>query len=149
MSEINPKFSPDLTPDQMERIGTLSSLYNKKDPRTGNFFGVKASLDTWPDSWHHKEHPNGWFEWYKNYSAGKRTEDDERQMKRWVSFKARHLAQLQKADPSLSDLSIQPKRRQALLNWGIAPGLDKEKAVQDGHVNKYLEKVASIIRKMV
>lgn len=144
MTSYNSRFSPDLSPSEMEQIGTLASLYNDKDPKTGNFYGVKASLNTWPESWHHKEHPNGWFEWYKNYCAGKRT-DDDRQMKRWISFKARHLAQLQKADPSLKDLSVQPKRRQALLNWGIAPGLDIDSAVESGHVNKYLEKAAEIL----
>jgi hypothetical protein len=41
------------------------------------------------------------------------------------------LAQLLKADPTGEDFSVQPKRRQALLNWRIAPG-DK---------NKYLEKI--------
>jgi hypothetical protein len=33
------------------------------------------------------------------------------------------MAQLAKADPTLVDLSIQPRRRQALLHWGIAPGI--------------------------
>lgn len=94
---------------------------------------MKASLSDWPDSWHNEQHPKGWFQWYQGYAAGKRTDDDERQIKRWLSFKARHLAQLKKADPTLTDLTIQPRRRQALLHWAIAPGIEP---------NKYLEKVA-------
>lgn len=133
-ASLQSRFQPDLTPDQMERLGVLrhpGSQYGEGTDKD-NYFGVSASLKTWPQKWHNEEHPQGWYQWYKGYSEGKRTVDDERQIKRWISFKARHLAQLRKADPTLEDLSIQPKRRQALLNWGIAPG-DK---------NKYLTKLA-------
>lgn len=135
-------FVPDLTPAQMEILGTLKhkgSQYGEGEDKD-NFFGVSASQKTWPESWHNEQHPQGWYQWYKGYAEGKRTDDDERQIKRWLSFKARHLAQLQKADPTLSDLSIQPKRRQALLNWAIAPGINVEQEVEKK--NKYLVKVA-------
>lgn len=141
-------FSPDLTPVQMEALGVLASpgsKYNNADPTKANFFKVKASLDTWPETWHNEQHPLGWFEWYKGYASGKRTDDDERQIKRWISFKARHLAQLKKADPTLADFSVQPRRRQALLNWGIAPGINVEEEIQKREQrmnNKYLTKVA-------
>lgn len=140
--DLHEKFSPDLTPEQMEALGVLvhkGSQYKDGSPKE-NFFRVRASMDAWPDSWHNPEHPMGWYQWYQGYSKGKRTADDERQVKRWLSFKARHLAQLKKADPTLADLSIQPRRRQALLNWGIAPGINLEKAM----TNKYLEKLAKI-----
>lgn len=143
-AEVHPdllaKFKPDLTPEQMERLGVLihpGSQYNDGNPKD-NFFGVRASLDVWPDKWHNEEHPQGWYQWYKGWVAGKRTPDDERQIKRWISFKARHLAQLQKADPTLQDLTIQPRRRQALLNWGIAPGINLEKTAG---INKYIMKL--------
>lgn len=136
-------FTPDLTPDQMKRLGVLHGVYTEEDPRKSNFFGVPASMKTWNETWLHESAPQGWYEWYQGYVQGKRTPDDERQMKRWASFRARHVAQLEKADPSLKNLSIQPKRRQALLNWGIAPGIDVDRAVEAGSVNKYLEKVAS------
>lgn len=140
----NPDFKPDLTPEQMEMLGVLGhkgSQYSDADPKEHNFFKVKASMEAWPDKWHNPEHPKGWYEWYHGYVNGKRTSDDERQMKRWVSFKARHLAQLKKADPTLQDLSIQPRRRQALLNWGIAPGIKIEEELS-ARKNKYLEKIA-------
>lgn len=148
-NEIASKFTPDLTPAQMEILGVLrhkGSQYGEGTDKD-NYFGVRASLDAWPEKWHNEQHPQGWFQWYKGYSEGKRTDDDERQMKRWISFKARHLAQLQKADPTLADLSVQPKRRQALLNWGIAPGVNVEeevsKKMDNGvQLNKYLTKIA-------
>lgn len=137
METIEDNFKPDLTPAEMEQAGVLASQYYHADPKVHNFFKVDASLKTWPKQWIDVDAPMGWFDWYKQYSEGKRGPDDERQIKRWISFKARHLAQLLKADPTGEDFSVQPKRRQALLNWGIAPG-DK---------NKYLEKIASILMK--
>lgn len=128
---MDDRFKPDLTPEQMEALGVLATQYYGADPKKHNFFRVDASLKVWPKEWVTEAAPMGWFDWYKQYSSGVRTSDDEHQIKRWISFKARHLAQLLKADPSGEDFSVQPRRRQALLNWGIAPG-DK---------NKYLEKI--------
>ncbi len=139
-------FKPDLTPEQMAQLGVLAhkgSKYFDADPSKHNYFGVEAGMKGWPDKWIGEGAPLGWYEWYQGYAAGKRTPDDERQMKRWASFKARHVAQLKKADPTLTDLSVQPKRRQALLNWGIAPGIDPEHASKIPG-NPYLEKVAEI-----
>lgn len=145
VSDIESKFTPDLTPGQMRILGVLrhkGSQYGEGTDKD-NFFGVRASLDTWPETWHNEEHPQGWYQWYQGYHAGKRTSDDERQMKRWISFKARHLSQLQKADPTLSDMSVQPKRRQALMNWGIAPGINVEEEMEKKmRGDKYLEKTA-------
>jgi hypothetical protein len=137
--DLASEFKPDFTPDQMSQLGVLrhpGSQYGEGTDKD-NFFGVSASLKTWPQNWHNEEYPQGWYQWYQGYASGKRGPDDERQIKRWISFRARHMAQLVKADPSLEDVSVQPKRRQALLNWGISVG-DK---------NKYLVKIAAIQEK--
>lgn len=89
----------------------------------------------------------GWYDWYKQYHAGARGPDDERQIRRWESFRARHIAQLEKADPGLTNLDVHRKRRQALLHWALAPGLDVDKALERGNVNAYLEKVAQLQKK--
>ena len=36
--------------------------------------------------WIHKDDPRGLFEWYCKYFLGRRHEDDERQIKRWVAL---------------------------------------------------------------
>ena len=122
------KFRPDFTADEMEELGVLRTQYPHQKSDYQNYFGVDASLNTWPKKWIDKETaPEGWYQWYKGYSNGVRTEDDERQMRRWVNYKNRHLGSLKKADPTLRDTSIQPRRRQALLNWGIDSGVDPER----------------------
>ena len=83
-----------------------------------NYFGVNASqsLSEWTDKgWIHKDDPRGWFQWYCRYYMGRRTPDDERQIKRWKAMK-RHVAQVQKSC-SQGDIFCRPKQRQALMNW--------------------------------
>jgi hypothetical protein len=58
-------------------------------------------------------------QWYERYSAGRRTEDDARQIKRWESFKARHGSQYYN-NPT-------DRRKAALRNWGI----DADKLIKE------------------
>ena len=83
-----------------------------------NYFGVNASqpLSVWQArGWIHPQDPRGWFEWYCRYYMGRRTDDDERQIKRWLAMK-RHIAQL-KNNCRVGDIFCRPRQRQALLHW--------------------------------
>ena len=54
-----------------------------------NFFKVKSgqSQKEWEEKgWIHKDDPRGWFEWFCKYFMGRRHEDDERQINRWLAF---------------------------------------------------------------
>jgi len=134
---FHPDFKPELTPKQMLELGVFGGKYltdclaefpadwfanvrlspQRHDPAL-NFFGVRASkpLAYWQQKdWIYPEDPRGWFQWYCRYYLGRRSPDDERQIKRWKAM-TRHIAQLRKhCQPG--DLGCRRKQRQALLHW--------------------------------
>lgn len=138
---FDPRFKPDLTPQQMLEIGVFGGVYmrdctkefprqwftkakfqNKKtykrDPEI-NFFKVNASqsLSIWrKKGWIYKEDPRGWFQWYCRYYLGRRSPDDERQIKRWKAIR-RHMFQI-KYNCRPGDTLCRPVQRQAMLHWG-------------------------------
>ncbi len=136
--DFHKEFKPELTPKQMLELGVFGGLYfgdmPKEYPKTWftkaklspdhkqhkelNYFGVNASqpLSVWQArGWIHPQDPRGWFEWYCRYYMGRRTDDDERQIKRWLAMK-RHIAQL-KNNCRVGDIFCRPRQRQALLHW--------------------------------
>lgn len=131
-------FKPDLTPKQMLALGVFDGFYvdntyikefpkdwfkraklseNGPDEKL-NYFKVHASqpLAVWQKKgWIHKNDPRGWFEWYCRYYMGRRSMDDQRQIKRWRAI-ARHIGQIKK-NCRTSDVFCRPRQRQALLHW--------------------------------
>ena len=137
MKRFNPTFKPELTPEEMLGMGVFGGKYMtdcqnefpkdwfKKeklchefhDPKI-NFFEVNASqpLSVWREKgWIYKDDPRGWFQWYCRYYLGRRCEDDEIQIKRWLAMK-RHIGQLRK-NCKIRDFKCRPIQRQALLHW--------------------------------
>ena len=96
-------FSPDYSSKQLRNFGVYDEVYGDKPQQ--------ASMKSWPTHWIHPQDPKGWLQWFERYESGRRTEDDERQIKRWLAFKQRHGAQY-KANPT-------ERRRLALRNWAI------------------------------
>ena len=135
-ANFEPDFLPELTPQQMLVLGifggkymndsraefpsdwfTHAKLSSKKDPKL-NYFKVDASqsLLVWQEKgWIHPNDPRGWFQWYCRYYMGRRSTDDDRQIKRWKAM-SRHVAQVQK-NCTKGDSSCRPLQRQALLHW--------------------------------
>jgi hypothetical protein len=137
---FDPRFRPQLTPKEMLALGVFGGVYLRdctkefpKDWFTGarlqkkgvsvpdktlNYFGVNASqsLAIWREKeWIHKDDPRGWFQWYCRYYMGRRHEDDERQIKRWIAIR-RHIAQIQ-AHCMSGDHYCRRRQRQAVLHW--------------------------------
>ena len=135
---FDPEFNPELTPSEMLELGVFGGKYlndckkefpkswfrnaklsnSKKDIKL-NFFKVNASLPLkeWRDKgWICSHDPRGWFQWYCRYYLGRRLEtEDQRQIKRWKSFR-RHIGAIRKnCEPG--DLECRKKQRQALLHW--------------------------------
>lgn len=137
---FDPRFSPELTPKQMLALGVFGGVYirdctkefpkdwftrakfqkagiSKQNPKL-NYFGVHASqpLSVWRrKGWIYRDDPRGWFQWYCRYYLGRRSPDDERQIKRWRAM-ARHVAQLKK-HCRRGDIFCRRVQRQALLHW--------------------------------
>lgn len=134
---FHPDFKPELTPKEMLELGVFGGKYmndcrqefpaswfrkaklctQRHDARL-NFFGVNASqpLSVWRrNGWIYHEDPRGWFQWYCRYYRGRRSVDDERQIKRWRAVR-RHVDQLRRNCPP-GDWECRPRQRQALLHW--------------------------------
>ena len=104
-----------------------SSTYNM----SVNKYKVKCggSLGMWESSgWISDSDPYGWFQWYCNFYKGRRCNDDERQISRWLKSagpKGRFRSQLcnkifaQGGLKKVNDISISPVIRQTLLHWGL------------------------------
>jgi hypothetical protein len=137
---FHPDFKPQLTPAEMLELGVFggrymtdcrnefpkawfkaAKLYKGNSPigdKELNFFKTHASqpLSVWKKKgWIHPQDPRGWFQWYCRYYMGRRTEDDDRQIKRWKAI-VRHVAQVRK-NCAPGDLNCHRRQRQALLHW--------------------------------
>jgi hypothetical protein len=137
-------FKPDLSPDVMLRWGVfggsyilgwekdipiewiMMSLIKDKIQLDGtstpdcahNKYGVCSyqNLEEWEQKgWLCLQDPLGWFQWYIRYYLGRRTDDDERQKRRWKFFK-RHLYQIfsNPGEPRI-------RQRQCCIQWGYNP----------------------------
>ena len=141
---FDPRFRPDLTPKEMLELGVFGGRYmrdcTKEFPKAWfakaklhpkntpghsqdlNYFKVDASqpLSVWQEKgWMHPDDPRGWFQWYCRYYMGRRGEDDNRQIKRWVAMR-RHIAQI-KNNCREGDVTCHTRQRQALLHWAYDP----------------------------
>lgn len=99
------EFDPDLNDDDMQE--NYNQIFSDDKPQL-------ASMDHWPKEWIPEgSNPKGWIAWYLDYKSGKKTPDDDRQIKRWKAFKSRHGAQFVR-NPTA-------RRGFALRNWAIDP----------------------------
>ena len=132
-------FTPFLTPQEMLELGIMGGVYfcgealeefpkgwwehakrspDGKEHKEINYFGVNASqpLEEWQrKGWIRDQDPRGWIQWYFRYYFGRRSEDDERQIKRWYAFR-RHASQVM-SNCTPQDYACRPRQRQALLHW--------------------------------
>jgi len=84
-----------------------------------------SSLDMWEKkNWIKPQDPYGWVQWYCRFYAGRRSPDDERQIKRWLNytgpkgrFKRNLINQIKKKKTSYNDETVSPVIRQGLHQW--------------------------------
>jgi hypothetical protein len=124
MSNTLPDISLAVPSPVMLEMGVLAgTAYFPTKTGKDNFYGVTASLKTWPAAWIVVD-KMGWFEWWQHYCEGRRLpEEDDRQIRRWASFGRRHLnGFLQsciKEGKTLDDREFWIRSKQAMLHWGI------------------------------
>jgi hypothetical protein len=134
---FHPEFYPELSPKEMLELGVFGGKYmtdctmefpddwfedaklchERHDPEL-NYFGVNASqpLAVWrAKGWIYPDDPRGWLQWYCRYYMGRRSADDDRQIKRWRAIR-RHIAQI-RAHCRRGDLQCRRRQRQALMHW--------------------------------
>lgn len=83
------------------------------------------SLAAWESSgWIIARDPFGWFQWYCRFYLGRRCDDDERQIGRWLAcagptgrWKNNLIAKCVAAGKAHNDASVAPVVRQTLLHW--------------------------------
>lgn len=107
---------------------------------TINYYKVKCGgdLDMWESSgWINPIDPYGWFQWYCRFFLGRRSDDDERQIKRWKGicsdkgrFRNQLIGKCARNGKTYNDKTISPVIRQTLLHWGyVLTEKDAEKYV--------------------
>ena len=115
------KYNWDL-PDEI-----LTKPYGEYDKNINKYkVKVGQTLANWEaKKWITKYDPYGWFQWYCNYSLGRRTPDDLRQLERWHGlagpngrFRKYLITLIVKKNGKWNDYSISPKIRQTLQHWG-------------------------------
>ena len=106
--------------DKMVTSSTYDKNVNKYKVKCG------STLESWETSgWIDKQDPYGWFQWYCHYIKGRRTNDDDRQIDRWLKlagpngrFRRTLMNKIIKKNTTYDDYSISPVIRQVLLHWG-------------------------------
>mmetsp|Transcript_5217 Transcript_5217/g.10168 ORF Transcript_5217/g.10168 Transcript_5217/m.10168 type:complete len:137 (-) Transcript_5217:318-728(-) len=75
--------------------------------------------------WISSQDPFGWFQWYCRFYLGRRSSDDERQLKRGMGvigpkgrWRNNLIAKCARQGKPFDDYTVSPVVRQALLHWG-------------------------------
>ena len=128
--------STELTPRQLLELGVFGGKYmtdcrgefpaswfrraklspERHDPSL-NYFGVNASqpLSVWRrNGWIYRDDPRGWFQWYCRYYMGRRSLDDERQIRRWRQM-TRHIAQIKQGCEPLDSTAAGVSARRSCI----------------------------------
>ena len=87
---------------------------------------VGTTLAFWrKKKWINDQDPYGWVQWYAEYKNGRRSPDDDRQIKRWLGiagpkgrFKKQLMNLIIKKKAKWDDYTISPAIRQTLQHWG-------------------------------
>ena len=129
-SVLEKKIKPPLNdyPKSWWKNVPMENLISEEYDKSKNKYKVKVgtSLEFWESkNWIKESHPYGWVQWYCDFYMGKRSDDDERQIKRWLGIAGTRgrfmrflVTQILKKKTDYNDESVSPKIRQVLQHWG-------------------------------
>lgn len=102
-------------------------LSSPKCDKSINKYKVNSgtSLKFWEDKgWMRNQDPYGWVQWYCRFYKGRRSDDDERQIKRWKAFagpkgrfRKRLINMCKEKGKKYNDFTVSPVIRQGLQHW--------------------------------
>lgn len=107
-------FSPELTPDELDRLGVTFDDY---------------SADHWPEGWARPVDRRGWLDWYRGYHAGERSPGDAKMIAAWRAARDRLAAGVAERPTG--------RRAAAMLGWALNP----VKHVPDDQAESLLERI--------
>merc|ERR1712226_54689 len=120
----------ELPKEWLEGLNVKKHISSQHYDENVNKYKAKCggSLDMWESSgWIKPCDPYGWFQWYCRFYQGRRCEDDERQVGRWLKcagprgrWKNNLISKIVKAGKKYDDVSVSPVVRQVLQHWGYA-----------------------------
>jgi hypothetical protein len=105
----------------------LTSKWSDYDKNVNKYkVKVGTTLEFWEEKqWITKHNVYGWVDWYCGFYLGKRTSDDDRQIKRWSQtagpksrFRKWLIRLIVENNCKYNDYTISPKIRQTLQHWG-------------------------------
>lgn len=124
MGVFGGSYFHDATDEDLEGLGAATELaHANRDPfdKRKNYYEVKAGEDfaAWmKNGWIFPEDPLGWFHWYCRYTAGRRHERDEHQIRRWINYKRwAKVARTQAFTKGDASLVV----KQGLIQWAWSP----------------------------
>ena len=124
----NDEVWKELPDDWLEGLTIKKHVASPHYDENVNKYKVKCggSLEMWESSgWMRACDPYGWFQWYCRFYQGRRCDDDERQVGRWMKstgprgrWKNNLISKIAKSGKNFDDPSISPVVRQVLQHWG-------------------------------
>ena len=114
--------------DWFEGLNIKTQVTSSKYRTSANKYKVKCGgdLHMWESSgWISNIDPYGWFQWYCRFYLGRRSTDDERQIKRGLGvagpkgrFRNQLIGRCARNGKKYDDVTVSPVIRQALQHWG-------------------------------
>ena len=107
---------------EIAELGDKILTLSKCNPKI-NYHKIKAgsSLDDWETKgWIMEQDPYGWVQWYCRFYYGRRSDDDDRQIDRWVKYAGPMGRWKRNIENQIANKGIEnasKKIRQGLLQW--------------------------------